>query len=151
MYHACWLNRRRAEPIAVPAEQSYVNLPSSLPLSVLVIEDKPDTAESLAKLLEIVGGFRVRVAHDGAAGLAAAIADTPDAVVCDIGLPKMDGFEVARELAAVTCRTLLIAVTGYGSAADREKARAAGFDHFFLKPADPFEIIAILRAHRLDG
>lgn len=119
------------------------------PLSVLVVEDQADVAESLALFLEVACRYRVSIARDGEAGVARARAEAPDAVVCDIGLPKMDGFQVAREVAASLPRKpLLIAVTGYGDDASRAKGRAAGFDHYLLKPADPFEIQAILRAYQ---
>lgn len=123
--------------------------PTPKPLQVLVVEDQPDVADSLAMFLEVACQCRVKVAHDGEAGVAAARADEPDAVVCDIGLPKKDGFEVAREVAASLPRKpLLIAVTGYGDDESRAKGRAAGFDHYLLKPADPMAIQAILRAHQ---
>jgi DNA-binding response OmpR family regulator len=117
-------------------------------LSVLVVEDQPDVAATLALFLEVCCNYRVTIAADGAAGVAAAQADTPDAVVCDIGLPKKDGFQVAREVAVLPRRPLLIAVTGYGDDDSREKGRAAGFDHYLLKPADPRAIEAILRAYQ---
>jgi DNA-binding response OmpR family regulator len=119
------------------------------PLNVLVVEDQPDVADSLALFLEVACHCHVSVAHDGEAGVAAARAEAPDAVVCDIGLPKKDGFQVAREVSTTLPRKpLLIAVTGYGDDESRAKGRAAGFDHYLLKPADPFEIEAILRAHQ---
>lgn len=121
----------------------------SRPFSVLLVEDQADVAESLALFLEVACRCRVSIARDGEAGVSAAHAQEPDAVVCDIGLPKKDGFAVARELAAsLPRRPLLIAVTGYGDDESREKGRAAGFDHYLLKPADPFEIEAILRAYQ---
>jgi len=126
-------------------------MPSDAPartLSVLVVEDQPDVAATLALFLEVCCNYRVTIAADGAAGVAAAQADPPDAVVCDIGLPKKDGFQVAREVAAMPRRPLLIAVTGYGDDVSRDKGRAAGFDHYLLKPADPRAIEAILRAYQ---
>jgi DNA-binding response OmpR family regulator len=117
------------------------------PLSVLVVEDHADIAQTLALYLELVG-YRVRVAADGEAGVRDGLADPPDAVVCDIGLPKKDGFAVARELVAgLARRPLLIAVTGYGEEEFRERGRAAGFEHYFLKPVDPRVLDALLRGH----
>ena len=119
----------------------------SRPLSVLLVEDQPDVADSLALFLQAVCHCRVSIARDGEAGVAAARAEEPDAVVCDIGLPKKDGFAVAREVAAALPRKpLLIAVTGYGDDEFRARGRAAGFDHYLLKPADPFAIAALLGA-----
>jgi DNA-binding response OmpR family regulator len=121
--------------------------PRARPLSVLVVEDHADVAQTLALYLELVG-YRVRVAADGEAGVRDGLAEPPDAVVCDIGLPKKDGFAVARELrAGLARRPLLVAVTGYGEDEMRERGRAAGFDHYLLKPVDPRAIDALLRAH----
>jgi DNA-binding response OmpR family regulator len=116
-------------------------------MSVLLVEDNPDVAASLALYLELCH-FDVTVAADGEAGVRAAMADPPDAVVCDIGLPRMDGFAVARAVGAgLAPRPLLIAVTGYGEDWMRERGAAAGFDHYLVKPADPRAITALLRAH----
>ena len=123
--------------------------PTLKPLNVLVVEDQPDVADTLALYLQVACHYRVSVALDGEAGVAAARAEPPDAVLCDIGLPKKDGFEVAREVtAALPRKPLLIAVTGYGDEESRAKGRAAGFDHYLLKPADPQAIEAILRAYQ---
>lgn len=125
--------------------------PEPRPLSVLVVEDHTDVAVTLAMYLELVG-FRVRVAADGEAGIRSGLADPPDAVVCDIGLPKKDGFQVAGELiAGLPRRPLLIAVTGYGEDEMRERGKAAGFDHYLLKPVDPRAIEALLRTWRTGG
>src|SRR3954452_23289354 len=93
------------------------------PVKVLVIDDAPDTAETLAEFLLQGFGFDARVAHDGKAGLAAAKADPPVAVVCDLGLPGLDGLESARRIRqTVAPCPLLIAVTGYGEAFPEEAA-----------------------------
>jgi DNA-binding response OmpR family regulator len=117
------------------------------PVSVLVVEDVRDIADTLAEFLRLGYGFEVRVASDGATGLKWAAADPPDAIVCDLGLPGLDGRQVAsqvREL--VSPAPLLIAVTAYGGTFTREVAGEA-FDHFFVKPADPFQIAALIEAH----
>jgi len=119
------------------------------PLSVLIVEDQPDVAESLKLFLELCGGYEVAVATDGEAGIAAAVAHRPAAVVCDIGLPKKDGFQVAEELTVSLPRVpLLIAVTGYGTKDVEDRARHAGFQHFVVKPADPFQLEGLLREYR---
>jgi DNA-binding response OmpR family regulator len=134
------LARRCYVPIADPTR----------PLSVLLVEDQPDVADSLALYLQIACRYRVSVAVDGEAGVAAARADQPDAIICDIGLPKKDGYQVAREVAAaLPRRPLLIAVTGYGDDESLAKGRAAGFDHYLLKPADPGAIAEILRTYKV--
>jgi two-component system CheB/CheR fusion protein len=101
---------------------------------VLVIEDNVDAAESLKEGLEL-SGHEVFVAHDGAEGLARARALRPDVVLCDIGLPGVDGYEVARRIRAdPSLSPLLVAITGYALPEDQRKARAAGFDQHLAKP-----------------
>ena len=119
------------------------------PLSVLIVEDQPDIAESLKIFLELCGGYDLEVAPDGEAAIRIAQQHPPAAVVCDIGLPKKDGFQVAEELTARLPRTpLLIAVTGYGSPDVEDRARRAGFRHYLVKPADPLKLDALLRDYR---
>jgi DNA-binding response OmpR family regulator len=121
------------------------------PISVLVIEDLMDTADSLARFLHIGAGVEVRVAYNGETGVKMAFADPPDAVVCDIGLPRLNGLRVAAEIAELKPRPLLIAVTAYGGVYTEELARAAGFDHYLVKPADPFEIERLILEHGRKG
>jgi len=117
-------------------------------VSVLIIEDDADTADSLARFLRLGCGYTVATAPDGLKGIQMAVADLPDVVVCDIGLPKKNGLLVAEELAlSLPRRPLLIAVTGYGEQVSADLAQAAGFDHFLVKPADPFRIEALIEAH----
>jgi PAS domain S-box-containing protein len=114
-------------------------------LRVLVIEDNRDAADSLKVLLEALG-HEAAVAYTGREGVEAARRERPDVVVCDIGLPGMDGFEVARALrrCSDTAGARLIAVTGYGQDGDRERALAAGFDSHLVKPADPAKLLGLL-------
>jgi DNA-binding response OmpR family regulator len=121
------------------------------PISVLVIEDVMDTADSLARFLRVGAGLDVRVAYNGEAGVKLAFADPPAAVVCDIGLPRLNGLKVAGELAELKPRPLLIAVTAYGGVYTEDLARAAGFDHYLVKPADPFEIERLILEHGRKG
>jgi len=115
------------------------------PLSVLVVEDYPDGAESLAALLGAVG-HSVATARDGPAALAAVGVSRPDAVLIDVGLPGEDGFAVARRVcAALPDRPLLVAMTGFQGLEARSKAE--GFDLHFLKPADPAALLSALAAH----
>jgi DNA-binding response OmpR family regulator len=116
--------------------------------SVLIIEDNLDTADSLARFLRIGCGYEATTAPDGRRGIQAALDQRPDVVICDLGLPKLNGILVGERLNELTDRRpLLIAVTGYGDNRTRELAAAAGFDHFLVKPADPFEIEALIEAH----
>jgi CheY-like chemotaxis protein len=107
-------------------------------LRVLVIEDNLDAAEALGDLLALFG-HRPEIAHSGPAGLDLARRGRPDVVLCDIGLPEMDGYAVARELRAdpLTARIRLIALTGYGRESDRTQSAAAGFDLHLVKPVGP--------------
>jgi len=110
------------------------------PRRVLVVEDNPDTRESLRSLLR-GWGHEVEVAGDGAQGLAKALGWRPEVAVLDIGLPRLDGYEVARRVRpAVGGEVRLIALTGRGAAEARQRAFAAGFDHHLTKPADPEEL-----------
>jgi signal transduction histidine kinase len=103
--------------------------------AVLVVDDNVDAARTLACLLQAMG-HRVEVAHDGPDALQAALRAPPDVVLLDIGLPGMDGFEVARSLreGAGTRHARIVAVTGYGQLADRQRAELAGFDRLVVKP-----------------
>ena len=112
---------------------------------VLIVEDIADVADSLAVFLE-VRGYEVRVARTGPDGVAEAAAWRPDAVVCDIGLPGLDGFGVAAELTRLSVRSTarLIAVTGWGDERTRERALAAGFHDHVVKPADPLALARLI-------
>ena len=104
---------------------------------ILVVDDNRDAADTMAMLLG-AKGHEVRVAYDGVEGIEAAAAFTPDIVLLDIGLPKLDGHGVARALRErFGSSLLLIAVTGLGQEEDRRRSKSAGFDHHFTKPLDP--------------
>ncbi|MEP7345539.1 MAG: response regulator [Gemmatimonadaceae bacterium] len=104
---------------------------------VLIVDDNEDAASSLGALLEIKG-HRVALCHDGLGALAVAERFQPDVALLDIDLPGIDGYELAERLRAQdgTRTTVLVALSGYGSAMDRARARAAGFDHHITKPAN---------------
>jgi signal transduction histidine kinase/CheY-like chemotaxis protein len=107
------------------------------PRRVLVVDDSVDLAETLAMVLE-ESGHEVRLAHNGHAALAEFDEFEPEIVFLDIGLPEMNGYEVARELRAREAgrSVLLLALSGYGEREDRDEAEAAGFDRHLLKPVD---------------
>ena len=119
------------------------------PKRVLVVDDNEDGARLLARLLRSCG-HQTTLAHDGPAALEAAIAHPPDVVLLDIGLPGMDGFEVARRLRELDGpnRALLVALTGYGREDDMRRSREAGFDHHMIKPVDPQALSDLLACHR---
>ncbi len=116
-------------------------------LRVLVIEDNVDAAETLHDLLELFG-YRVAVAHSGPAGIETARTFRPRVVLCDIGLPGMDGYAVARQLREepAVAGARLIALTGYGRPEDRRAVQDAGFDTHLVKPLKPDELSRVLTA-----
>jgi len=107
-------------------------------LRVLVVEDEPDTAESMALLLRLYG-HEVEAARDGEEAVVAAWANPPDVVLLDLGLPKVDGWHVARRLRERPGlkRPFLVAISGYGRPEDRQHSQEAGIDLHLLKPVDP--------------
>jgi two-component system CheB/CheR fusion protein len=123
---------------------------SAVPVSrtVLLVDDNEDATRALALLLQH-GGFTVVTAHDGAEALARAADVDPDIVLLDLGLPVIDGYRVAESLRArPDCdRVLLIAISGYGQPNDRERSKAAGFDHHLVKPIDCAALLDLLRQH----
>ena len=120
----------------MPTEAESPEQVSALPRRrILVVDDNLDAAEGLAMLLSL-RGHEVATAYDGQSAIDQARELQPDVVLLDIGLPRLDGFEVARRLREEhTSRPmLLVALTGYGQERDRVRAREAGFDHHLLKP-----------------
>ena len=110
---------------------------------VLLADDNVDFVTTLAMLLS-AGGHEVRVAHDGAQALEVAREFRPEFAFLDIGMPKVNGYEVARRMRDEAARCVLVAVTGWGQEDDRRRARDAGFDRHLVKPVDPDQIEAIL-------
>jgi len=116
------------------------------PLHVVLIEDDVDTRETLRRVLEL-DGHEVQAAADGEEGVATALASRPEVIIVDIGLPRLDGYQVARRIrAALGGAPLLIAVTGYGRAEDRRLSREAGFDVHLVKPVAPEQLTAALHS-----
>ena len=106
------------------------------PRKVLVVEDNTDNAELLRTFL-VLDRHDVRIAHDGPSALKLATVFQPDTVLLDVGLPGMDGLEVARRLRELRGRgLLLVALTGHARDEDRKQAMESGFDHHFTKPLD---------------
>ena len=115
---------------------------------ILVIEDNADNREMMRILLES-SGHQVHEAADGVSGVEKAVQLEPDTVLIDIGLPGIDGYEVARQIRAkLRDRSRLIALSGYGQEKDRRLAFDAGFDDHLLKPVDPTRLLAVLSAPR---
>jgi CheY-like chemotaxis protein len=114
-------------------------------LRVLIVDDYRDSAESLGTILKLLG-FDVQVATSGLTALESADEIWPDVVLLDLGLPGMDGFEIAKQLRARSDRPapVLIALTGFGDRAALDRCRSEAFECHFLKPADPLAIKARL-------
>ena len=136
--------RGGAAPEAGPGQET----PATARRRILVVDDNRDAALMLAMYLE-VAGHEVLVEHDSQAALERALGAVPDVCVLDVGLPGMDGNELARRLRAApgTAHALLIAATGYGQEADRRRALAAGFDHHLVKPVNAQALLALIAGH----
>lgn len=106
-------------------------------LRVLVVDDNVDTAESMTMLVEMLG-HTVKTEHDGNSALRAAFDFRPDVVLLDIGLPGLNGYEVASRIRQQPSlnNTVIVAITGYGHESDRQLALQAGIDHHLVKPVD---------------
>jgi len=132
-----------AEPPPGDAEPA----PAALgrPLRVLIVDDNSDAADSLATLLQLQGHVTA-VEYDAASALRRARAERPDVMLIDIGLPDIDGYQLAATLRALPelAATVPVAVTGYGQAKDRERAKDAGFAHHLVKPVDMTALVRIL-------
>ncbi len=116
------------------------------PLRILVVEDNRDSADSLCLMLGL-WGYDVMVAYSGPDGVQAAKQYQPDVVLCDIGLPGLDGYGVARQLrdSSATAKARLIAVTAYGQDEDRRRSYEAGFERHLIKPVDPNALLSVLK------
>jgi CheY-like chemotaxis protein len=136
-----------ASPAAAPDGESWPGAGrDGIPPQVLVVDDNRDAAEMVAALLESEG-FAVRVAHDGPSALATAREQRPGVVLLDIGMPIMDGYEVARRLrhSEETAEVPIVALTGYGQDDARQRALQAGFLCHLTKPVDPDELFRAIR------
>jgi signal transduction histidine kinase len=134
---------------SAPAATADGGAPCRAPVArrVLIVEDNADIAETTAMMLSMAG-HTPRCARDGAQGLQVAQEFAPEIVLLDVGLPQLDGYQVARQLRQMpqARHALLIGLTGYGMPTDRVRGREAGFDHHLLKPADPADLMALIDA-----
>lgn len=104
-------------------------------MRILIADDSRDITDTFAAVFDAYG-YCTCIAHDGQEAVERAEAQTPDVAFVDIGMPRLNGYEVAERLRVSCPNTLLIAVSGWGSPADKQKAADAGFHHHFVKPAD---------------
>lgn len=116
-------------------------------MNVLIADDNHDAAESLAVWLRLEGHV-VKVVHDGVEARRAFAEEPADAAILDIGMPGLNGYEVARHirLAAKGRAVILIALTGFGQDSDRAEALGAGFDHHLTRPVEPERLSELLRS-----
>ncbi len=130
------------QSVLPPAEKAEQPRPS---LRVLVVDDNVDTVTTLAMLVR-ESGYDVRTAYDGSTVLEAALDYRPNVVLLDIGLPGMNGYEVAKQIRQQPAlkNSVLVAMTGYGQESDRKSSHDAGFDHHLVKPADFPKVLKIL-------
>lgn len=120
-------------------------------LRILLIEDDADARDALRALLEL-DGYEVDMAAEGQEGLDLARAADPDVALVDIGLPGLDGYEVARHMrAAGQRRAVLVALTGYSQPEDRRRVKEAGFDAHLAKPVDPTDLSRVLMNLEIPG
>jgi CheY-like chemotaxis protein len=146
-----WLPVEHEETAVCPSRVAAGRPPARL-ARVLVVEDNRDAAASLQTLLELFG-HEVAVAHSGIEGVDTACAWLPDVVLCDIGLPGLDGYAVIRALRRnpQTAAARMIALTGYGSDDDRRRTQEAGFDRHLVKPVEPGHLQEVLAVNRSDS
>jgi two-component system, chemotaxis family, CheB/CheR fusion protein len=125
------------EPTSMTTAPSRRTGPRGRPLHILIVDDNRDAAQSLAKVLELKGE-KVLCTYDGLSAVELAATQRPDVILLDIGLPGIDGYQVAERLRRQrnAHQLKIIAVSGYGGELDQERARRAGFDHFLVKPVD---------------
>ena len=141
------LKHDQSVPVAAPAGAAELPaVPAGKALRILVVDDNVDAAESLALLLRAYGHEVVDVVHDGPSAVEAILTKNPSVVLLDIGLPGMNGYEVAQRVQAqeVEQKPQLIAITGYGQESDRTKAQEVGIAHHLVKPVDPDRLHEIL-------
>jgi DNA-binding response OmpR family regulator len=119
-----------------------VNIHAGSPVRVLVVDDCVDSADSLAFLVR-VWGFEAEACYDGSSALKTAARFSPHVVFIDLGLPDMDGFEVATRIGPLSA--MLVAVSGWAGARLEKRVQEAGFAHYFLKPADVDDLGDLLR------
>ncbi len=143
------LHAATPEPASVPLREN--DSASARRGRILIVDDNRDAADSLAELLRW-DGWEVEVAYDGSTALRQIDQQPPDLTLLDLGMPEMDGFEVARRLRQSGHEKLiLIALTGWGQSRDRQLSQAAGFDHHLVKPVDPQTLSEQLIAWLAEG
>ena len=139
----------RGQPRATTAPEVAAERPELDGLAVLVVDDNRDAADSLVMLLQ-AGGCRAQAAYNGEDAIRRVAAETPDAVLLDLGLPDIDGYRVAGTIRTLAPATVLVAVTGYADTATGKQAAGNGFDYWLVKPV-AYERLHALLHRRLGG
>lgn len=142
-------------PLMMISKANEASTPDSAPatndatLHILVVDDNRDSAETLSMLLELMGN-RVTVAYDGEQAVTTANEIKPDVVLLDIGLPKMNGYEVARQIRQEPWgnNPILVAITGWGQTEDIDLSRESGFDHHLVKPVDHDHLLKLIQKRK---
>jgi DNA-binding response OmpR family regulator len=139
----------RALPSRPPETGEAATAPTTLSRRILIVDDNKDAADSMALLVE-TAGHRVRTAYDGEEALDLASAFAPDVLLLDLGVPGLNGFEIARRIRGQPWgKTVsLIAVTGWGQEHDRRRTAEAGFDAHLIKPVGTADLLSALKACR---
>lgn len=132
---------------AQPAADQTLARPAIVSRRILIVDDEPDIASALLTLFQMEG-HEVRTAFDGETALEIAKTFAPQVVFADIGMPRMDGYQLARRLRALpaTAKATIVAVTGYGTKGDRERSEQAGFDLHLVKPVAPPALLEAISA-----
>ena len=138
------ISYRIVSAILSPAERGRCRHPSAVH-RILVVDDNPDSAESLALLLEISGN-QTHIAHDGLEALEMAEKVLPNLILLDIGLPKLNGFEVCQRIRQQPWgkNIVVVALSGWGQDQDRQKSKESGFDRHLVKPVDEKTLLDLL-------
>ncbi len=135
-------SQKKSVPLEAPVIETSAN-----PRRVLIVDDNRDAAQTMALLIKL-SGHETATAHDGPEALAMLDVVKPEVALLDIGLPKMDGYELARRIRERVSDVYLIAVSGYGQPEDKARSSEAGFDEHFVKPVDSTQLIASLTRRR---
>jgi two-component system CheB/CheR fusion protein len=135
--------------VDAPTYASTTSSAANPSLRILAVDDNKDSADSLSLLLQLLGND-VRSAYDGEQALEMAKELRPDVVLLDLGLPKLNGYQVAKQIRLEPWghKAILIAITGWGQAEDKELSREAGFDHHLVKPVDPDALLKLVHKHK---
>ena len=133
------------DPKPAPPDPVLAESKTAAARRILVVDDNEDSAESLTILLSLAG-HKTHTAYDGLEAIEAAATFRPDVILLDIGLPRLNGYEVARKIREQPWgqAVVLVALTGWGQEEDRRRSREAGFNHHLTKPVDPLALTRLL-------